>query len=279
MRYRRRRTDHRQRPDRDGCAFRHDRTEAGENLSQQLPNNCKTIFTGHGSGVDLANPAPADGVTNITVNIKAYDPSSAAFFAIHAASFCCRGCRRCGRTEGIATGQRRFAGVEAVILQRIVHHAGRGAAEGADLPIGGIFHTGLVSIVYAHLDIVSADSANLVLNYSFEIDNDEDGLPDVWRSYTKGFDYDISGIMQRRHTLGSCRKRQPDESRGVYGLSQAESKRAEDIELSGWSKAVNVSGAKDNDYALYVDVQYQDGTRSTARPRSFSRKRMIGSMP
>ncbi len=32
------------------------------------------------------------------------------------------------------------------------------------------------------------------------------------------------------------------------------------IIVRGWSKADNVSGTMDNDYALYVDIVYQDGT-------------------
>ena len=35
---------------------------------------------------------------------------------------------------------------------------------------------------------------------------------------------------------------------------------AKDLELSGWSKAIAVSGAKNNDYALYCDVRYMDDT-------------------
>jgi hypothetical protein len=143
--------------------------------------------------------------------------------------------------------------------------------KGADLPIVVYSTTGLVSIAYAHLGIVSADSANLILNYSFEIDNDEDGLPDVWQPYEKGFDYDISGLNAKTGTRSvHVANDSLSESRGVYVGVTLNQSAAADLELSGWSKAVNVSGAKDNDYALYADIVYQDGTPLYGQTAQFS---------
>lgn len=47
---------------------------------------------------------------------------------------------------------------------------------------------------------------------------------------------------------------------GVYARIVLNQSVPEELELSGWSKCTDVSGSPDNDYALYADLQYQDGT-------------------
>ncbi|MBL0176467.1 MAG: hypothetical protein IPP94_14585 [Ignavibacteria bacterium] len=133
--------------------------------------------------------------------------------------------------------------------------------QGIDAPITACSTTGLVSVAQARVLTRSQDSANLLLNFSYEIDDNEDGIPDAWRPYVKGFAYDTSGA-EAKTGLRSVHVRNDSttDARGVYCTVTLNQTVAKDLELSGWSKAVAVSGAKNNDYALYCDVRYMDDT-------------------
>jgi hypothetical protein len=115
------------------------------------------------------------------------------------------------------------------------------------------------------------DTFNVVPNWSFEYDLDNDGIPDSWRSYGGGFIYDTAGAnaWSGRRSI-RCSAAGQDSSRGVYTTVRLDQAVAEDLSLSGWSKAANVSGAKNNDYALYVDVTYTDGTPLYGQCAQFS---------
>jgi hypothetical protein len=100
-----------------------------------------------------------------------------------------------------------------------------------------------------------------VRNFSFEIDNDDDGVPDYFTPYQQGFLYDTAGanaesgrrsVHARNDSLG--------DARGVYARVDLNQTVPEDLEVSGWSKASGVSGTANNDYSLYVDLWYTDGT-------------------
>ena len=86
-------------------------------------------------------------------------------------------------------------------------------------------------------------------------------MPDFWRGYVKGFDYDVSGANAR---TGSRSVHVFNDSltdfRGVLVRVDLKQDSAEAMEISGWSKCVDVSGNADNDYALYVDSRYMDGS-------------------
>lgn len=133
--------------------------------------------------------------------------------------------------------------------------------DSAQLPVTVYAATGLVTVGSVPLIIESGDAGNLLLNYSFEIDNNDDGTPDFWRGYVKGFDYDVSGTQSRTGSRSvHVRNDSLTESRGVSVRVELAQDSAEALEISGWSKAVGVSGNPDNDYALYVDSWYTDGT-------------------
>ncbi len=51
-----------------------------------------------------------------------------------------------------------------------------------------------------------------------------------------------------------------DKGRGAAQVVMLNQTKAEPITLSGWSRAQNVSGDADNDYALYADLVYADGS-------------------
>ncbi len=133
--------------------------------------------------------------------------------------------------------------------------------DSARLPVSVYAATGLITIGYVDVYIESGDAGNLLMNYSYEIDNNDDGIPDFWRSYSKGFDYDVSGMNAQSGSRSVyVRNDSLTDFRGVYVSVQLDQDSAEALEISGWSKAIGVSGNSDNDYAVYVDSRYTDGT-------------------
>jgi hypothetical protein len=131
--------------------------------------------------------------------------------------------------------------------------------------------TGLISSGKLMIRIASADSGNLVSNYSFEMDRNRDGVPDSWRSYVKGFDYDISGSVARSG-LRSVHVRNDSltEFRGISQRIDLKQTEARPLLLCGWSRCHLVSGTPDNDYALYADLWYTDGTPLYGQTARFS---------
>jgi len=131
--------------------------------------------------------------------------------------------------------------------------------------------TGLVSMLAARASSLPQDTLNLLPNWSFEYDLDNDGVPDSWRSYGGGFAYDTAGTnaWSGRRSV-RCSAAGTDSSRGVSTTVRLDQTVAEDLTLSGWSKAAGVSGTKNNDYALYVDVAYTDGTSLYGQCAQFS---------
>lgn len=216
---------------------------------------------------------PADGSTPVTVRVLARDSSTTVFRSgaglplyVTASLGALGGPRELRlRNDGSPAGPEPswYEGTATIPMGAPPH--------GTDVPVTAYASTGLFAVAHAPLDVVTADSTNLVLNFSFEIDDNDDGVPDVWRSYVKGFVYDTTGAHARtgRRSV-SVRNDSLTESRGVYCSIDVNQAVPADLELSGWSKAEDVSGAKDNDYALYVDVQYTDGTPLYGQCAQFS---------
>jgi len=132
---------------------------------------------------------------------------------------------------------------------------------GADVPVTAFSTTGLAAVRYTRIEVSSPDSSNLLLNFSFEFDDNEDGTPDNWKAYVKGFVYDTLGsnaVTGRRsiHTSNDSLA----ESRGVHASITLNQPFPQNLEVSGWSKSIGVSEPKNNDYSIYVDAWYADGT-------------------
>ncbi len=131
--------------------------------------------------------------------------------------------------------------------------------------------TGLVVVGKGILNIKSMDSSNFVKNFSFEIDNNEDNIPDAWNQYGKGFGYDTSGVNSKSGVRSVyCKNDSLTEFRGVYIYIPINQEKPEELKLSGWSKCNNVSGNKNNDYSLYVDCYYNDNTPLYGQTAQFS---------
>jgi hypothetical protein len=78
--------------------------------------------------------------------------------------------------------------------------------------------------------------------------------PDAWRPWQKGF--------ERQAGLFVCDNGQdPSVHRGVSQSVTLNQTRPEPIVAVAWSKAEGVTGGADNNYALYLDLVYTDGTQ------------------
>ena len=131
--------------------------------------------------------------------------------------------------------------------------------------------TGLIYVNKFPLSINNPDSMNLVRNFSFEIDSNLDGLPDFWRPYYKGYQYDTSGTNAFFGKKSIYIKNDIDTVlSGAYITIDINQEKPEPIQISGWSKCINVSGSKDNNYSIYADIRYNDDTYLYAQTALFS---------
>lgn len=121
--------------------------------------------------------------------------------------------------------------------------------------------TGLIYVNKIPLNIKNPDSLNLIRNFSYEIDGNLDGLPDFWRIYYKGFQYDTSGLNAYSGRKSIYIKNDIDTlMAGTYTAIDVNQEEAEPLQISGWSKSINVSGLMNNDYSIYADIRYNDDT-------------------
>lgn len=132
---------------------------------------------------------------------------------------------------------------------------------GLSIPIVAYSTTGLVSIKYATIENLDIDTSNMLINFSFEYDLNNDGIPDYWRPYYKGFEIDsIASNVQHGRKAIKVKNESLEESGGIYYVLRLNQTEPKKFIISGWSKAENVSGTKNNDYSIYVDCYYNDGT-------------------
>ncbi|MEW6360332.1 MAG: NEW3 domain-containing protein [Planctomycetota bacterium] len=93
---------------------------------------------------------------------------------------------------------------------------------------------------------------NLLKNGGFEQGKES------WETYEKGFEIALGG--RKGGSCLKCENAYPIEFRGASQEIVLDQKKAAPLLLCGWSKAENVSGGKNKDYSVYVDIQYADGT-------------------
>lgn len=112
------------------------------------------------------------------------------------------------------------------------------------------------------------DSASLVSNSSFEDVSDNSAMG--WTARSNGYRLD-SGT---RHGKGVYSvSMDSTDGAGEYGVTQTVYlNRTETLpfKVSGWSKAINVGGSPDNDYAIGVDIIYIDNTQLIGEVKGFN---------
>ncbi|MFA6234318.1 MAG: T9SS type A sorting domain-containing protein, partial [Bacteroidota bacterium] len=252
--------------------------------SDTLASGSARIYLSMNAGETLASPVidsamvipervPSDGSTPCTVRILAHDASAARWRSDPALPL------HVVVDAGAVGGPRELtlqpmsggSPEQSVWFEGSFPIPVGAPPDSADLPVSVHAATGLVTIGFVTVNIESGDAGNLLLNYSYEIDNNDDGSPDFWRGYVKGFEYDISGMNARSGSRSvHVRNDSLTDYRGVYVSVQLDQDSAEALEISGWSKSIGVSGNPDNDYALYVDSRYTDGTSLYGQCARFS---------
>ncbi|MGB9596063.1 MAG: hypothetical protein ACPL7B_07255, partial [Candidatus Poribacteria bacterium] len=124
-----------------------------------------------------------------------------------------------------------------------------------------------MSLAIKVLQIEDSSGENLIKNGNFEtiIDNNAQ----YWSHYNNGYKA-LSGIG-RNGSVGIVCKNEGD--RGAYGIMQnitLNQKTPTPIAIKGWSKAENVSGGRDSNYSIYVDIIHQDETPLWGQTANFS---------
>jgi hypothetical protein len=113
----------------------------------------------------------------------------------------------------------------------------------------------------------AAQTGNLLPNPGFE--NLLNGSAEGWKPLASGYAVDLS----LPHT-GTCSVRCDNQSltdvRAAYRVVFLNQTAPAPLQISGWSKAASVSGVSDQDYSIYVDVYYADGTRLNGQAARFS---------
>ncbi len=159
------------------------------------------------------------------------------------------------RNDGTPASEKysKYSG-EAIIQQGI-------NVNNASIAICAYSTTGIVSIQYVQIKNIDIDDSNMLPNFSFEYDINEDGIPDFWRVYYSGFEIDtIAENVQHGKKSVQMTNGTIDDISGIYYILRLNQTEPKKLVISGWSKADNVSGTKDNNYSLYVDCYYTDDT-------------------
>ncbi|RKY00874.1 hypothetical protein DRP77_10690, partial [Candidatus Poribacteria bacterium] len=108
-----------------------------------------------------------------------------------------------------------------------------------------------------------ATSANLLVNPGFE--RIEEGKPIGWLPYGEGFEID-----REVSRSGGASIRCEGSRTGAYQVIALNQDEPRPLFISGWSKAEGVDGSPDNNYSLYVDIIYADGTPLWGQTARFS---------
>lgn len=98
---------------------------------------------------------------------------------------------------------------------------------------------------------------NLITNPGFE--QVSSGKLEGWPPFEQGYEVDGSVRHSGARSI-RCVNATAGERRGAGWTIVLNQKEPAPIQIAGWSRAENVSGTPDSDYALYVDLEYMDGT-------------------
>jgi len=93
------------------------------------------------------------------------------------------------------------------------------------------------------------------------------GVPG-WDAFELGYDVDRMTHRGGEQSI-RCDSLRVTTLRGAQSKVTLHQTQAAPVEVTGWSKAEKVSGVRDSDYSLYVDLAYTDGTTLWGRAESF----------
>ncbi len=138
-----------------------------------------------------------------------------------------------------------------------------------EVPIIAYSPTGILRVTKVKIETKNIDTANYIPNFSFEYDIDMDGLPDKWMPYYSGYLWDTINSQHGKKSI-FVRNDSINQFSGARCDVEINQTTAEKLILSGWSKAIDVSGDQNNDYSIYGDFYYFDNTPLYGRTAKFS---------
>lgn len=100
-------------------------------------------------------------------------------------------------------------------------------------------------------------SRNLIDNSGFE--RQKAGRADGWEPYDKGYALDRA-VRHSGTAAVHCVNANGTDRRGASVDLKLNQSAPTPLVITGWSRARNVDGSPNGDYALYVDLEYTDGT-------------------
>lgn len=112
----------------------------------------------------------------------------------------------------------------------------------------------------------AATGTNLLANPSFE--DCAEGTPVSWREAPAG-GKSVAGQGRGGSQALYCRNTDPSQWTGASQTIVLRQTAAAPLVVSGWSKAEEVSGSMDNNYSIYVDLTYTDGTQLWGQTAQF----------
>ncbi len=128
--------------------------------------------------------------------------------------------------------------------------------------IRSLFRFFLIGIAFFAIRISAFAQQPLLKNGGFEGGGGSDGkgggVP-YWLPFEAGYDVDRVVFHTGEQAI-RCDVTRPDKRRGASVVIPLEQSRPLPVLVSGWSRADSVSGVRDTDYSLYIDITYQDGT-------------------
>ena len=81
----------------------------------------------------------------------------------------------------------------------------------------------------------------------------------TWTVYGQGYTVDPTGGQNGANAL-KCTNTDSTQTSGAFSTIQLNQTKPEPIMITGWSDSVNVNGVSDNDYSIYVDLTYTNGS-------------------
>jgi len=103
--------------------------------------------------------------------------------------------------------------------------------------------------------VAGADTPGLIIDPGFEHTS---AASSAWKPYGKGFE-PVSGIRHSGARSIRCANAKQGERSGASIDIRLDQRVAAPVLVTGWSRAEGVSGAPDDDYSLYVDLDLSDG--------------------
>jgi len=107
---------------------------------------------------------------------------------------------------------------------------------------------------------------NLLINPSFE--EGDENTAEGWSSYVDGYSIDTN-ISKEGTRAVRLHSESTTDRHGIYQSIVLNQTEPRPIYFSGWSRSENVTGDKNNDYSIYIDITYHDDSHLYGQTAQF----------